>query len=113
MSLWQSGSNARLHVESEAGKAYVSLQVDFGHAKPLGRGGQHGRGQAHRRASPAKQHRRERRESERKAKATAEQAEVGEQVGLGQEKSTAEKIVLKKPINCKLLRQKSLRLPMS
>ena len=92
VSLWQSGRNARLHVESASGNAYVSLQVDLGQAKPLAGGGQHGCGQGHRGGSPAKQRRRERRESERKAKATAEQALVGEQVGLGQEKSTAEKV---------------------
>ena len=34
VSVWQSGSNARLHVESEAGYAFVSLQVDLGQAKP-------------------------------------------------------------------------------
>ena len=33
VSLWQSGSNARLHVDSEAVFAHVSLQVDLGQAK--------------------------------------------------------------------------------
>jgi hypothetical protein len=94
VSLWQSGSNARLHVESEAGFAHVSLQVDLGQAKPLCGVCQHGRGQGHRGGSPAKQRRRERRESERKAKATAEQAVVEEKVG--QEKSAAEEVVLGK-----------------
>ena len=83
VSVWQSGSNERLHVESEAGYAFVSLQVDLGQAKPLAGGGQHGRGQ----------HRRECRESERKAKAAAEQAGAREQGGLGDEKSLTEKVV--------------------
>ena len=30
----------KIDVALEAGKTYMSLQVDFGHAKPLGRGGQ-------------------------------------------------------------------------
>ena len=93
VSLWQSGSNARLHVESEAERAYVSLQVDLGHAQPLASDGQHGRGQGYRGGSPAKQRRRERRESERKAKAAAEQAGAREQGGLGDEKSLTEKVV--------------------
>ena len=67
VSLWQSGSNARLYVESEAGYAFVSLQVDLGQAKPLTGGGQHGHGQGHRGGKPTKQRRRERRESVRKA----------------------------------------------
>ena len=64
----------------------------------LAGGGQHGCGQGHRGGSPAKQRCRERRESESKAKATAEQALVGEQVGLGQKKATAEQVVLGKDI---------------
>ena len=85
VSLWQSGRNARLH---------VSQQVDLGKAKHLAGGGQHGCGQGHRGGSPSRQRHRERRESERKAIVTAEKAMVGEQVGLGQEKSTAEKTLM-------------------
>ena len=40
-SLWQSGCNARLHVETEAGNAFVSLQVGLGQANPLPGRGQH------------------------------------------------------------------------
>ena len=70
MSLWKSGCNAKLHVESEAGNAFVSLQVGLGHAHLLDGSGQHVGG--HRGGSPAKQRRRERREADRKVKGVAE-----------------------------------------
>ena len=55
-SLWQSGCKAKLYVETEAGNAFVNLQVGLGQAPP----GQHhpvvdGQG-----GSPSKQRRKER-----------------------------------------------------
>ena len=82
--MWESGSSARLHVETEAGNAFVSLQVGLGQAQPLLGGGQHGGG-GRRGGSPSKQRRRERREAERQVKA--------EEV-LDDEKSTAEEDIL-------------------
>ena len=35
VALWQSGQNAKLHVETEAGNAFVHLQVGLGQAKQL------------------------------------------------------------------------------
>jgi hypothetical protein len=41
MNLWHSGVNARLHVKSEAGKAFISLHVGLGHAQPVRQHQQH------------------------------------------------------------------------
>ena len=59
----ESACNARLHVETEAGNAFVSLQVGIGQAQPLlGGGGRQG-------GSPANQCWRDQREAERQVKA--------------------------------------------
>ena len=87
VSLWQSGCNAKLNVEAEAGNAFVSIRVGLGQAQPLPCGS-HGGGR--RGGSPAKQRRRERREAERQVKAATEQAAAEENENL--ERSTAEQV---------------------
>jgi hypothetical protein len=87
VSLWQSGCNARLHVEAEAGNAFVSL----GQAQHALGSGQHGGGCQG--GSPSKQRRRERREAERSAKAAAsapEEAAASKEI-LEKENEVAEK----------------------
>ena len=71
INLWQSGWDAKLQVESEAGNAYVSLRVGLGHDL-------HGHQQVvhHRGGGPARQRRRERREAERNVNPAAEEAVV-------------------------------------
>ena len=61
--LWQSGCDAKLHVQSEAGNAFVTLSVGLGQVPP----GHHHHGVHHRGGEPARQRRRERREAERQA----------------------------------------------
>ena len=92
VSLWQSGCNAKLHVEAEAGNAYVSLQVGLGQAHPLPSSGRHGGGR--RGGGPAKQRRRQRREADRQVKATTEQAAAAKNVN--SDGSTAEQVDLEK-----------------
>ena len=53
ITLWESGSNARLHVETEEGNAFV-IHRGLGQAQPLLGSGQHGGGGC-RGGSPAKQ----------------------------------------------------------
>ena len=79
VSLWQSGCEASLHVESKAGNAFISLQLGLGqaHVHPHA-GGRRGGGLA-------RQRRRERREAERLARAASEQ-----DVGLDDGKIDAE-----------------------
>ena len=73
VNLWQSGCDAKLHVESEAGNAFITLRVGLGHDLL----GHHHRVVRHRGGGPAKQRRRERREAERKEAAAAEEVVVG------------------------------------
>ena len=76
--LWQSGCDAKLNIESEAGNAYVTLRVGLGKVLP---GHHHGHVGQHRGGSPARQRRRERRDLERRTAAAAEEvAEVVENV---------------------------------
>ena len=72
VNLWQSGCDAKLHVESEAGKAFITLRVGLGHDL-LGHHHHDGR---HRGGGPAKQRRKERREAERQAAEEVVVAEV-------------------------------------
>ena len=75
VNLWQAGCEASLHVESKAGKAYVNLQLGLGQAQShpwkSEDTGEHASGR--RGGSPAKQRRRARRQTERQARATAEE----------------------------------------
>ena len=94
VSLWQSGCEASLHVETKAGNAFVNLNVGLGQVKPLTGKGQHGG--VHRGGGPAKQRRRERREAEHKSKAAAEKAAAAadaEKSGLLSEKTAVEEAV--------------------
>ena len=74
VSLWRSGCEANLQVQSRAGNAYVNLQLGLGqadvHVYPpaAGVGGCRGGG-------PARQRRRTRREAERQSRSDAEQAD--------------------------------------
>ena len=67
VTLWQSGCDANLYVETKAGNAFVNLRVGLGQAHP--HHGQHVGG--HRGGGPAKQQRLERRAAARKATAAA------------------------------------------
>ena len=71
-SLWQSGCNAKLSVESEAGHAFVNLRVGLGPAPP----GPHHHVVRGRGGGPSRQRRRERRAVERQATTAAEEAVV-------------------------------------
>jgi hypothetical protein len=64
--LWQSGRNAKLVVETEAGHAFVNLQVGLGQAQPEQPVWHGGRG-----GSPSKQRRLETRAEERREVAAA------------------------------------------
>jgi hypothetical protein len=70
MTLWQSGCDANLYVETMAGNAFVNLGVGLGQTHPYR--GQHTGG--HRGGGPAKQQRLERRAAARKATAAVEKA---------------------------------------
>ena len=72
VNLWQSGCDAKLHVESEAGKAFITLRVGLGHDLL----GHHHHVVSHRGGGPAKQRRKERREAERQAAEEVVVAEV-------------------------------------
>ena len=75
VSLWESGCEASLHVESKAGQAYVNLKVGLGQAQThVPWKSEHGG--RHRGGGPAQQRRRERREAERQTRVTAEEAEA-------------------------------------
>ena len=65
VNLWKSGCDAKLNIESEGGRAFVNLRVGLGDGHP----GHHDRVERHRGGGPAKQRRRERRESERRVAA--------------------------------------------
>ena len=71
VSLWQSGWEVSLHMESRAGKAFVNLQLGLGQAQQ--HSGKSDHVGVHRGGSPSKQRRRDRREADREAKAVAEQ----------------------------------------
>ena len=70
VSLWRSGCEANLQVQSRAGNASVNPQLDLGkadvHPLAAGDGGRRGGG-------PARQRRRARREAERQTKSDVEQ----------------------------------------
>ena len=74
VSLWRSGCEANLQVQSRAGNAYVNLQLGLGqadvhvHPPAAGDGGRRGGG-------PARQRRRTRREAERQSRSDAVQAD--------------------------------------
>lgn len=93
VSLWKSGSNARLHVETEAGVAHVSLHVSLGQVQPSLSGGQHGGGCRRGGGSPAKHRRRECREAERKVSNATEEAADDENADRNE--STAGQVVVK------------------
>ena len=80
VSLWQSGHNAKLYVETEAGNAFVQLQVGLGQAPQHPQKGQQHVG-GHRGGGPARERRRMRREAARKATVAAEEAVADEQDG--------------------------------
>ena len=73
--LWHAGFNATLKVDTNAGQAWVSLQVGLGHPFPPLHLPQHGR-HVQRRRGPAQQRRREKREADRKAADNEENHEV-------------------------------------
>ena len=74
VSLWRSGCEANLQVQSRTGNAYVNLQLGLGqadvhvHPPAAGDGGRRGGG-------PARQRRRTRREAERQSRSDAVQAD--------------------------------------
>ena len=70
VTLWQSGSDANLYVETKAGSAFVNLRVGLGQAHT--HQGQHAG--VRRGGGPAKQRRLERRAAAREASAAAEKA---------------------------------------
>ena len=61
--LWQSGCDAKLHVQSEAGNAFVTLSVGLGQVPP----GHKHHVVHHRGGGPARQRRKVRRKAERQA----------------------------------------------
>ena len=67
VNLWQSDFHAKLYVETEAGNAFVNLQLALGQAQPAHGGG-------HQAVGGSRQRRRERRAEERQANAVAEEA---------------------------------------
>ena len=77
VSLWQSGCEASLHVETKAGNAFANLKVGLGQVKILT-------------GSKGQQRRRERREAEGKTGATAEEAADEEKSHVVSEKTAAE-----------------------
>ena len=111
VSLWQSGCEASLHVESKAGNAFVSLQLGLGQAQPHLAKGQHVGGC--RGGSPSKQRRKERREAERQERARAEEADAvgkvsdtsklnAEKAEIKMEESVAEEVNLDDPENSEI-----------
>ena len=78
VSLWQSGCDASLHVESREGNAVVNLQLDLGQAQSHPGVGQDAGGR--RSGGPARQRRKERRDAERQVRATAEKDAAAEGV---------------------------------
>ena len=78
--LWKAGSHAKLYVETEAGNAFVNLQVGLGQTHPQYQDG-------HRAVGPLKQRRRERRAAAREATAAAEEA------GVTAEKESTEEVI--------------------
>ena len=92
VSLWQSGCDASLHVETKAGNAFVSLHLGLGQAQPHHGQGLKARGQGCRVGSPSKQRRKERREAERVERAAAEQEDIEEnKTGTNENVEVAEK----------------------
>ena len=88
VSLWQSGCDASLHIESKAGNAFLNLQLGLGQAKA------HPHAGCHRKGGPARQRRRAKREAERQARVTAEQAVMNEKATTDDEtEKEAEKVV--------------------
>ena len=79
VTLWQSGCDANLHVETRAGSAFVNLRVGLGQAHT--HHGQHAGGR--RVGGPAKQRRLAKRAAARKATAAAEEAAEGANPDLG------------------------------
>lgn len=72
-SLWKSGCHAKLFVETEAGNAFVHLQVGLGQAQQHPQNGQVYVG-GRRGGGPARERRREKRFAERQATVAAEEA---------------------------------------
>jgi hypothetical protein len=88
--LWQSGCDAKLNLESEAGNAYVTLRIGLGKVLP---GHHHGHVVRHRGGGPARQRRRERRDLERRTAAAAEDAvEVAENAPTFKDAEEAKKV---------------------
>ena len=88
VTLWQSGQNAKLFLETEAGNAYIHLQVGLGQAKHPHHGGQQGQ----QGGGPARQRRRARREEERKTSAEQAAAMQVEKARIVAENSAATKV---------------------
>ena len=84
VTLWQSGSDANLYVETKAGSAFVNLRVGLGQAHT--HQGQHAG--VRRGGGPAKQRRLERRAAAREASAAA----AAEKAGAGDENREKDKI---------------------
>ena len=70
MSLWQTGRDACLQIETQYGKAFVNLRLGLGEHP-------HHQQHHHQKESPAKQRRREKRAAERLAKAEEAEANSG------------------------------------
>ena len=95
VSLWKSGWEASLHMESRAGKAFVNLQLGLGQAQQ--HSGKSDHVGVHRGGSPSKQRRRDRREADREAKAVAEQAAAAQNVGSHKNNAAVEQADLERP----------------
>jgi hypothetical protein len=80
-----------LYVETEAGNAFVNLQVGLGQAQPHPSTGQHAGGR--RGGGPAKKRRRERRKAAQQLTAEQAAAATAEQDGLDSNKASAEQAV--------------------
>jgi hypothetical protein len=77
VNLWQSGRHAKLYVETEAGNAFVHLQVGLGQHEHPHHGQEHAGGR--RSGGPARQRRRERRAASRQVFVSAEEAVTNSQ----------------------------------
>ena len=98
VSLWESGCEASLHLESKAGQAYVNLRLGLGPAQthPAWKN-EHGG--CHRGGGPAQQRRRERRRAERQSRATAEEAEAAAMENAAEQGDLEKKEIIIEEVN--------------
>jgi hypothetical protein len=80
LSLWHTGRDACLQIETQSGKAFVNLRVGLGEHP-------HHHQQHHHKESPSKQHRREKRAAGRLAKAEEAEATSTENADEAEEES--------------------------